>query len=297
MTDIVIRGFCALMLFVFAADKAFAQIGAVIDALPADRDYVEGITASIPGYRTMTEIEKVRALRRYVYQHTPLSWTNKFLIHDEVVNLPLREAYSLFDKTAGGVWCGGTAIMLSRVFRAAGFNSWLYNFGVIDGPSHVTTLVEADENIVLQDGYFNIEYVDGQGMPVPFRELISRIRNGAPPAPKDEVANRVVLFKDFTVAERVVGPNRDIMTCQTNVAGLRCSAPIALSHYLNLEEERDLYEFLQSRGWPRQFEFLMLYPINLVSMYSDTVAQAESLLDDINRKVRDLPLDIRHKLQ
>src|SRR5262249_1406472 len=158
--------------FAFAAGEAHAQIGLVIDALPADRDYVKSITASIPGYETMTKIEKVRALRQYVYQHTPVAWAEKFLIHDQVVDLPLQEAYSLFDKTIGGVWCGGTAIMLSRVFKAAGFSSWLYNFGVIDGPSHVTTLVEVDGNIIVQDAYFNIEYVDDQGTPIPFDELV-----------------------------------------------------------------------------------------------------------------------------
>ena len=67
----VIRVFCVLVLLPLTAGKACAQIGAVIDALPADRDYVASITASISGYEAMTDIEKVRALRLYVYQHTP----------------------------------------------------------------------------------------------------------------------------------------------------------------------------------------------------------------------------------
>src|SRR5579859_2086285 len=95
--------FCALVLFPLSAGKACAQIGAVIDALPADRNYVASITASISGYKAMTDIEKVRALRLYVYQHTPFEDP---LIHDQVVNLPLADADAIFAKGIGGVYCG-----------------------------------------------------------------------------------------------------------------------------------------------------------------------------------------------
>jgi hypothetical protein len=110
-----------------ATVAASAQIGPVIDALTADRAYVTGITASISGYEQMSYIEKVRALRLYVYQHTPVGAP---LVHDQVVNLPLKEAYAVFAK-GGGVFCGGTSIMLSRVYKAAGFNSWVYDFGEV----------------------------------------------------------------------------------------------------------------------------------------------------------------------
>jgi hypothetical protein len=294
----IIRALCLLILLVLLAldaGKTSAQIGAVIDALPADRDYVEGIIGSIPRYEDMTTLEKVRALRRYVYSHTPMAWAEKFLIHDQVVNLPLKKAYTIFEKEkVGGVWCGGTAIMLSRVYKAAGFNSWVYNFGAIDGPSHVTTLVEVDGGIILQDAYFNIEYVDA-GMPVPFLELISIIRKRAAPNPQTESSSRVVLFQDLAEAKKVLGPETN--KCQSEIAGVRCSAAISLSHYLDLDEERDLYEFLESRGWPRQFEYLMLYPISVVSMYSDTVGQAQSLLDGIKQTIREVPLDVSNKVR
>ena len=67
----VICVFCVLVLLPLSAGNVSAQIGSVMDALPADRDYVVSVTASIPGYEAMTDLEKVRALRLYVYQHTP----------------------------------------------------------------------------------------------------------------------------------------------------------------------------------------------------------------------------------
>jgi hypothetical protein len=290
----VIRAICALMLL-FTAGKAFAQIGAVIDALPADRLYVASISNSIAGYNTMTEIEKVRALRLYVYQHTSVSDP---IIHDQVVNLPLKDAYSMFESgLGGGVMCGGTAIMLSRVYKAAGFNSWVYNFGAIDGPSHVTTLVEVNGDVIVQDAYFNFEYVDDDGMPIPFPELITRILRGAPPTAKVIEENKVIVFRDLASAEKWIG---DTTTCQTVAhvrpwrIGVRCNAPMFLSRYLDIET--GIYAFLESRGWSRKVEYLMLFPLGLVSMYTDTIGQAESLLDEINRRIRDLPLDTRLKM-
>jgi hypothetical protein len=58
---------------------------------------------------------------------------------------------------------------------------------------------------------------------------------------------------------------------------------------------RQIKKFVESRGLPGQAEYLILYPISLVSLYSDGVAQGERLLRDINQKVRDLPLDVRLK--
>ena len=90
---------------------------AVAGALPADRIFVDSITASITGYATMTDLEKVRTLRLWVYQHTPKEGP---LIHDQIVNLRLKDAYALFANGTGGVWCAGNATMLSRVYKAAG---------------------------------------------------------------------------------------------------------------------------------------------------------------------------------
>src|SRR6202044_2004340 len=103
-----------LVFLSFAAGDISAQVSDLppeTTALPSDRIYVNGIAASIPGYNRMTDIDKVRALRLYVYQHTPVGDP---LIHDFVVNLPLTDAYAILAR-AGGVYCGGAAIMLSRV--------------------------------------------------------------------------------------------------------------------------------------------------------------------------------------
>ena len=181
-----------------------------MDALPADRNYVASITASISGYEAMTDIEKVRALRLHVYQQTPFENPT---IHDQVVNLPLGDAYAMFAKGVGGVYCGGAAIMLSRVYKAAGFDSWLYDFGDIESDSpttHQTTLVEVDGDVILQDAYFNYEYVNSRGMPIPFLDLITLIHAGVPPAAKDGVPDKDWLFQSLEEADLWVGPYKSM---------------------------------------------------------------------------------------
>lgn len=271
------QAFCVVLLLLFAAGNASAQIGAVIEALPADRLYVAGISASISGYNTMTNIERVRALRLYVYQHTPF---DDPLIHDQVVNLPLNDAYAVFAKGNGGLYCGGAAIMLSRVYKAAGFNSWIYNFGEPEQATHQTTLVEVDGDVILQDGFFNYEYVDALGKPIAFLDLISLTIDDTPPTAMAGTEAKLWLFKDRAEVEQWVGPNE---TCQSTAGGVRCIATITLWRFL--EKGPDIFEFLHHRGWPRQLEYLMLYPISLVSMYSDGAARAESLSRDLERKI------------
>jgi hypothetical protein len=264
-----------------ATVAASAQIGPVIDALTADRAYVIGITASISGYEQMTSIEKVRALRLYVYQHTPVGVP---LVHDQVVNVPLNDAYAIFAK-GGGVFCGGTSIMLSRVYKAAGFNSWLYDFGELETPddgetTHETTLVEVDGQVILQDAYLNFEYVDLQGKPIPFLDVISRTAAGNPPTPTAGAVNRPWLFSSSDESEMYID-HKDAMRCKDAAVGVTCPVIITLSRFL--EVDSGILDHLELRGYPRQMEYLMLYPLALVSMYSDGVPRAESLLSEVKR--------------
>ena len=289
----IIRAACVVVLFWVTAGKASAQDGRVIAALPADRLYVATIIASIPGYDAMTDVEKVRALRRYVYQHTPVGDP---LIHDQVVGLPLREAYKILSKARGGVYCAGAATMLSRVYKAAGFNSWIYNFGEVGGPTHETTLVEVDGEVILQDAYLDFEYVDAHGMPIPFVDLISRIVDGSPPTAEAGALARVWLFSggfDVAGVKDVAGPYKDTVACENMGAALRCSAVITLSRAL---ENLDIADFLKRRGLPPQVEYLMLYPLGLGSLYSNGADQAEMLSYHITQKIRNLPLDVRLKM-
>jgi hypothetical protein len=278
----VISALCMLLCLSFTIGKVSAQVPPVMDALPSDRLFIAGITASIPGYDRMTDLEKVRALRRYVYQTTPVGIP---LVPDEILDLPLRDTYAAFAK-GGGVFCAGASIMLSRVYTAAGFSSWVYDFGdkkSFEGPTtHQTTLVEVGGEVILQDAYLNFEYADAQGKPIPFLDLISRIVDGAAPTAKAGAEDRPWLFSSRDEAENYVDPEA-AKTCQETATGVNCRVTITLSRFL--EVDSGIPDYVESIGWPRQMEYLLLYPLGLVSMYSDGVARAESLWDDLRRRV------------
>jgi len=282
---IIVRVFCILTWLSVEAASAIAQDAAAMAALPADRAYSIDITASIPGYVAMTGIEKVRALRLYVYQHTPVGTP---LVDDQAVRLSLKDAYSVFEK--GGTFCSGAAVMLSRVYKAAGFNSWVYEFGsteTSEDPTHATTLVEVNGEVILQDGYLNYEYVDTQGTPIPFLKLIALIAKRAAPRATEGVAKRPWLYSNLADAEEDIGPEKDTMKCEQIAVALRCSAIFTLSRYL--ETDTGIQEFVASKGWPPQFEYLMLYPMDLFSLYSDGAVQAERLLAEVKRTIRERP--------
>ena len=60
-------------------------------------------------------------------------------------------------KNKGTVQCGGAATYLQKIYEKKGLNSWTLNFGFADNHllSHVVTLVEIDNKILVQDPYFN----------------------------------------------------------------------------------------------------------------------------------------------
>ena len=173
--------------------------------------------------------------------------------------------------------------MLSRVYKAAGFKSWLYDFGDIESESpttHQTTLVEVDGEVIFQDAYFNYEYVDAQGIPIPFLELISLVRAGVPPAAKEGVADKDWLFQSLEEVDLWVGRHK---TCHNSTTGVRCIATITLSRFLEMEP--GMLDYLGQVGEPRQIEYLLLHPISLISLYSDGAARAKTLLGDTKQRI------------
>ena len=134
------------------------------------------------------------------------------------------------------VWAASTAEVRRSCFREfirpQDLTSWLYDFGDIEGDSpttHQTTLVEVDGDVVLQDAYFNFEYVDSRGMPIPFLDLITLIHAGVPPAAKDGVADKDWLFQSFQEAHLWVGPYK---TCHSTTTEFAASRPSLFRGFL-----------------------------------------------------------------
>jgi hypothetical protein len=260
------------------------------DPIIADVLYVPRITAEISGYNAMSPMQKVQALRVYAYKHTPLAAVQKFLIRRDLAAISLQEVYANFDAEKRGVWCGDTAMLLARIYRAAGFEAWVYNFGKKDLLTHVTTLVKVKREIYLQDAYLNFEYLDEAGQPLPFREVVGLIRDGHPPLAATYVTEKLGYFSNSEQVEHWTGEYYHKASCMAEPGGLKCSAPITLERFLEVFYLMDkTYDFLEVEGWPRQVGYLMLYPISLapyggsIEFANDMLAQIQAMNDEHRR--------------
>lgn len=273
-----------LTFLMLAGSAAHAQIGPIIDALPDDRKFVQRMIESIPGYDDMDSMAKVRTLRERVARITPVAGSMNFLIHDKVINLPLEAAYN--EMAHGGVFCGATATFLARVYTAAGFKAWTYNFGRSGILTHVTTLVEIDDEIFIQDAYLNYEYVDDDGKLIPFFSVLSKLTDKNVPKTTVFHAKRTGFFPNTTKAERwtdTTSKDAGQPHCSPVNGGAKCEGVFTLptmlhAHFLT----EPTYDFLVDRGFPREIDYLMLFPIEIISLYSDTIATR----DQLDHKVR-----------
>lgn len=135
---------------------------------------------------------KVEALRKWTYQAVDKADEACLLDHDygPRIAYDLPAAMALLLENKGGFYCGGTAYMLTGLYRLFGFTSYAYNMGQLDGPySHVVSLVEvqteAGKVLAVEDAYLNYTLLEG-GKPIDFARLIALL--GARRADRVEVA-------------------------------------------------------------------------------------------------------------
>jgi len=115
-----------------------------------------------------------------------IRWTGRtFLLnHDQWKSRPLEEIIDDFEKDRGGVWCGGAASFLNKVYEAFDVKSAGFDFGINDprkGFSHLANCVLCNFNnkkiYSFQDCYFNMSLTKADTSPVDYRELIPLVIN------------------------------------------------------------------------------------------------------------------------
>ena len=155
----------------------------------------------------------------------------------------------------------GTALALWRAFAKKGFRAWCYEFGLPGSITHTVTIVETDDVLQIHDAFFNLTF------PLSFHDVLDALRDGRPVAAKSEIRDRKIYVLDPAFeTEATVGwleANAD-----------RELAPIdSLRRFevlWNLEAfiatfpgTEAAYQDLENRGYPRDFRFLMLHPIEM----------------------------------
>ena len=224
-----------------------------------NKAFVQSIFQKIAGYRELPDIEKARALRQWVYENSDLASTVDSRIYDLIIDKPLSESFALFLANDGGVWCGGAAVLLSRVYEAAGFEAWNFGYGDEQTLSHVTTLVEIEGKLYVQDAYFNFEFLEN-GAPMPFEKVIQATAAGAPPPVASTLTAKDGHFLSAAEAKHWAGNYNPF--CSEGEGKTICRAPIRYDRFVEIYFLIDeAYEFLSRKGWPRDAAYLMMEPV------------------------------------
>ncbi len=107
----------------------------------------------------VTDAEATTLLRQWAAGWIDIS-SVKLLIEESYWEQDIDSLYRRFNANDRGVFCGGTAWTLMRLYNAFGLDSWIYNAGPEPGMTHVVTLVRAEGNIIVQDAYANYTLTD-----------------------------------------------------------------------------------------------------------------------------------------
>lgn len=254
----------ALLLAALAL-SAFAAIAPAAASKEADAPFVESVIGAIPGYDRMTDYERVEALRKYVYRRTVVSGGADSLLESDPWSAALDVIFSIQDSNRGGMWCGGAAAMLTRIYNAAGFRAIGYTYGVEEaGFNHVTTLVEVNGEFYLQDAYLNFAFATSAGAPMPFREVLAGLTRGEAPIISQTIAARRLLGGAESIHRSWADPDYGFSTtCDGSQTPTVCSAVMTFATFNKtffLADE--INEWLRARGYPADWSFFLLYPIS-----------------------------------
>lgn len=278
----LIAAFAALAAGLFSGMAVKAQVGPIIDALPADRQYMQSLVAEIPGFQDMDAFAKVAALRELAFRKTPLAADSSSRFVGRMSTLPLQDALSLMEEKNSGVWCSHTAQSYVRMLKGAGYDAWVYSYGERGLLTHATVLVEVDGEIYLQDPYLNFWFEDERGAWLPFMEAMRRMASGESPPVRTAISRKPGIFQDERHALNWNDNSAEPPVCASVGTHLKCETSVSLEkfsevHYL-IEPTLD---FIEARGLPRGIEFLMLFPMSVVAYYREDVPQAASMHEAI----------------
>jgi hypothetical protein len=234
--------------------------------------FVAQALASLTPEEQKDDDRKVRALRRYVYRNLPIAGSEQAWITDEpVVNArSIDDAIKLFRKDDKGVWCQAAAVILSRVYEAAGYRSWVISFGDPKYLTHTTTLVAIGTRLYLEDAYFNFAITNKRGTPIVYDQVLRLLARKLPPQVAQDIDVREGLFSSVEEAKRWTSEaylnQLSCLPANRHSGLVRCKFVMTLDRFEATYQTAtvstdEIHRWLQSEGWQPSFMYLMMYPL------------------------------------
>jgi hypothetical protein len=130
----------------------------------------------------LTEWDTVNRIRDWAYANSDFASESALLDQDPRFRFHDRSALEIFMaffQDRGGVWCGGAAFALMRLYTLFGFPASVLTYGHGDAMTHVVTLVRITVNgrpmTVVQDPTFNLSYVTDEDAPLDYFDLLAAL--------------------------------------------------------------------------------------------------------------------------
>jgi len=149
--------------------------------------FKESICACYPQLRdaTLGDWEKVNLLRCWAYSNTCwASGASEKIDHrdyDHFYSLEVPAVFELFERRAGGVFCGGTAYALRKLYESFGFEAYeMHAGGVNERATHAVTLVWINHRgrkvLSFQDASLNHSMMDEAGEPLDLFDVVALLQ-------------------------------------------------------------------------------------------------------------------------
>jgi hypothetical protein len=208
-----------------------------LDQKPA---VVRAACKQVPALRNqrVTDFEATNLLRRWGATWIDLAASEATLLPPDSAYNNIDRLHRAFRKDAGGVFCAGTAWTMAELYRAFGFEAWMYSYGTLDPPvTHAVTLVRIGRTIVVQDAYLNYALTDTKRRPLDVRQALRLLRNRQPQLIRHNepklAAPREILYSPelYTVSLEGGGwlgnnwsdSRRNMRACAPHRLGVKCS--------------------------------------------------------------------------
>jgi hypothetical protein len=230
----------------------------------------------------ISDYDKANILRQWSYEHTKASSKHNLLELDESFGFYIKnteELFTAFSEYNGGVWCGGSAYVLSKLYQSYGYKAYTVDSGEVGVLTHVVTIVEIDYDgrkiLSVQDPTFNITYENSSGIPYDYFELLKTLK-------KHNHKNITINQGNGSAPDFILDPRDD---CNDYAQYISSSDKpfvkltgerLVYKSRLTLARFDDKYkngsivnEFLLKEGHPPKTLYLFLYPLY---MYGETEA-------------------------
>lgn len=143
------------------------------------------IAGSYPevGRADVDDWTRVNLLRQWAVETIDWSTRSALLDAPSANRYYSRDAVWIFDgflADRGGVWCGGAAYALAKLYELYGYEATTYDHGIAGSETHVVTLVRITHDggklWIVQDPSFDLTYTDTTGKPLDVRRLIDSLQ-------------------------------------------------------------------------------------------------------------------------